>query len=106
MSIAGPCNSTGGRRHEKALRYFKVVMQLIIELLDKLMTHRHERRGGVYHHHEEQHQGVPAREPLANRWSGPQRHGSPSLNANPTPRTVWMSRAPPSMSTFLRRRAI
>ena len=87
-SIAGPLNPAAARRREKALRRFVVVMQLVIELLDELVTDGHERRRRVYHEHQAQHDAVPRGQAQANRWSGPPRHGSPSLSTNPTPRTV------------------
>ena len=83
-----PLSKRHGRRREKALRRFVVVMQLVVELLDELVTDGHERRRRVYYEHQAQHDAVPRGQAQANRWSGPPRHGSPSLSTNPTPRTV------------------
>ena len=87
--ISGPRNPAVWRRREKAFRRLEVVVQLVVELFEKLMPHRHECCGRVYHQHERQRDGIPAGEPNTNRRRGPaQRHGSPSLKTNPTPRTV------------------
>src|SRR5882724_6063759 len=107
MSIARPHDAAVWRRREKPFRRLEVVVQLVVELFEKLVPHRHECRGGVHHEHQTQHDCVPAGEPNANGGRRPpRRHGSPSLKTNPTPRTVWMSRSPESTSTFLRSRVI
>src|SRR5262249_40109466 len=104
VALSGPCDAAvwGGR--QQSLGGFKVVVQLIVELLEELVADGDEGRGRVDNEHQEQQHAVPGGQPHANRRGGHQ--GSPSFKTNPTPRTVWMRRAAPSASTFLRRRAI
>src|SRR5258707_12280606 len=86
--IAGPDKVSVRRRRDRAFRRFKILVHLVVKLLEELVTHGDERGGGIDDEHEKQRDGVPAGQTLPNRESGPPRHGSPSRNTNPTPRTV------------------
>ena len=76
-----------GRGREKPFGRLEIVVQLILELLEELMTDRQIRGGRVHDQHEAQHDAVPAGQPNTDRRRHP-RHGSPSRRTNPTPRTV------------------
>ena len=67
----------------------EVVVQLLLELLSKLVPDRQKRRGRVDDQHQRQHRHIPGRQPHPNRRARPPAaHGSPSRSTNPTPRTV------------------
>ena len=87
-AVAGPDNVAVARRAEKPFGRFEIVVQLIVELLEEFVADREERRRRIDDHHQRQRNGIPGSQPDANRGSGPPRHGSPSRNTNPTPRTV------------------
>src|SRR5262245_4061429 len=85
----------------------RVAVQLFLELLVKLVSHREERCGGIRDQQKCKHARVPRGQTNTNRRTGPEAvHGSPSCTTNPTPRTVWINGTASSESTFLRRRVI
>ena len=107
MPVAGPRESALRRASDQPFRRLEVLVQLLVKLLEKLVSHRDERRRRIDDEHQAQDDRVPGGEPKSNRENRPARaHGSPSFNTNPTPRTVCMSRWPVSASTFFRSRAI
>src|SRR4029453_5560902 len=89
------------------LRRGRVALLFFFELLSKLVAHGQEDGGRIDDQHQGKHRRVPGGQPNADRGTEPPAtHGSPSCSTKPTPRTVWINRTVPSVSTFLRKRVI
>jgi hypothetical protein len=87
--VSRPVDATVRRSRQPPFGRFEIVMQPLVELLQKLVPDRYECRDGIDNQHCRQDAGVPHRQARANRPMGPgPGHGSPSRSTNPTPRTV------------------
>src|SRR4030095_9533717 len=73
-SVAGPHDSTIRGPGATAFSCLELVVQLFVELFDKLMAHRQECGAGVHNQHETQHDGVPTCEANTNGRRRPGRH--------------------------------
>src|SRR5262245_29971149 len=107
VRAGGPPNPAVGCPLQHLLRHLKIITKLSVEFGGEALSQEYPDACRIKGQYSRQRSGIPEREPRPNAMREiPSSHRPPSCRMKPTPRTVWMSLAGKSWSTFFRKRAI